>query len=65
MADNDLEPAHLPNLSTMRQIKYKESLKSLEHKDPLTSLYIMKNSDTYKNIITDIGLDPFYVFYTL
>lgn len=64
MSENDIEPGHLPKLGTLNQIKYKASLNELKHSDPVTSLKMMMN-DEYKNIITHIGLAPFFVIYCL
>lgn len=62
---NDHNPAHLPNLVTLRKMKQRENDKHRLDVDPIRSLCIMKTESAYLQCITDIGIDPFYcIFYT-
>lgn len=59
----DHEPAILPSGNCLRTLKCKHLINNRRHKDVLTSLAIMKNENEYKNIVHDIGYDPFFVHY--
>lgn len=63
MISHDLQPAHLPNLHALDQIRYRENKKKCLHEDPSIALMLMKNMPLYNNCIGDIGLDPFYCSY--
>lgn len=65
MIDEDgLQPGHMPDRSTLNQIKYKDSTEQFSKNDPLLSIYHLMN-DKLKGIVTDIGMAPFFVFYLL
>lgn len=64
MISHDLQPAHLPNLHTLHQVKYEENKKKCLHDDPAIALKILKKQPLYHQFIGDIGLDPFFVSYS-
>lgn len=57
-------PAHLPNKATLRKLKQRENEKNYRHSDPVLSLCILKTEAMYHKSIADIGLDPFYCFFS-
>lgn len=63
MTSNDIQPAHLPNLHALDQVRYLENKKKCLHEDPAISLKLMKNTPLFNNCIGDIGLDPFFCSY--
>lgn len=65
MHEDDYNPAHLPNLSTLRKIKQRYNDENRRDIDPIRSLCIIKTESMYYKCLTDIGIDPFYcIFYT-
>lgn len=60
MNENDVEPAHLPNINTLRKIKFDQNRP--QHSNPALSLQIMKKTN-HKDNIQFMSLDPFAVFY--
>lgn len=57
-------PAHMPNKATLRKLKQRENDKSHRNPDPITSICILKTESKFHRSITDIGIDPFYCFFT-
>ncbi|KAB0803042.1 hypothetical protein PPYR_00012 [Photinus pyralis] len=58
---NDPRPPHLPNLQTLRKLK---SAASTSEGDVIATLIEWKNKE-YRQIIFDIGISPFYIFYSI
>lgn len=57
----DVEPSLVPNLTTLRKIKASHKF---ENVDPIITLRLLKSDQFYSQCIADIGLDPFFVFYS-
>lgn len=57
------DPSIIPSGNALRILKTRVIQANRRHKDTLTSLAIMKTEDDFKDIIHDIGFDPFYVYY--
>lgn len=62
MAIDDPEPPHLYKAKTLRNVKQEYSEYLCFDKDPLKSLLIGQET-TYKNMIHNLGLNPFFVHY--
>lgn len=59
----DVEPAIIPSGNSLRSLKSRKLASDRRHEDTLTSLAIMKKEDDLKNILHDIGYDPFFLNY--
>ncbi|CAI6352945.1 unnamed protein product [Macrosiphum euphorbiae] len=57
------DPSLIPSGNSLRILKSQVTAGSRRHEDTLTSLALMKQEDDFKNIIHDIGCDPFYLHY--
>lgn len=57
------EPAIISTGNCLRTLKSRTLTNNRRHKDVLISLKMTKRENEYKNIIHDIGCDPFYVNY--
>lgn len=64
LQSTDYCPAHLPNSGTLRKIKQRENEKNYRDIDPVRSLCMMKSDSMFHKSIADIGLDPFYCFFS-
>lgn len=64
LQSTDYCPAHLPNQSTLRKLKQRENEKRYRDPDPVHSLCLLKTDAMFHKSITDIGLDPFYCFFS-
>lgn len=64
MEQGDPIPCHLPQKHVFRQAKHEQKLKLLPHKDVITSICQLKEGEL-RNALYDIGMNPFYVFYTM
>lgn len=64
LESSDYCPAHMPNKNTLRKLKQRENEKSLRDPDPVYSLCMLKKDAAFHRSITDIGLDPFYCFFS-
>lgn len=51
--------------AALKQRKYRAAMKSYRNEDSAIALQIMKGEPQYKDIILDIGLDPFYLFFAV
>lgn len=60
----DYCPSHLPNQATLRKLKQREKDEELRDPDPIHALCIMKTEAMFHRSITDIGIDPFYCFFS-
>lgn len=58
-----MEPAILPTGNALRIQKSKQLKANRRNDDSLTALYMMKNEDNFKDVIRDVGCDPFFVQY--
>lgn len=61
---SDSVPAHLPNVGTLRKINQREKEKKYIDPDPVYAICKLKNDAAYHKCIADIGLDPFYCFFS-
>lgn len=61
---SDYCPAHLPNQTTLRKLKQRENEKTFRDPDPVRSLCMLKRESMFHKSIADIGLDPFYCFFS-
>jgi hypothetical protein len=59
----NVEPAIIPRGNSLRALKSRKLASDRRHNDTLTSLAIMKKEDDFKNILHDIGCDPFFLYY--
>jgi len=57
------DPSIIPSGNALRILKTRVIQANRRHKDTLTSLAIMKTEDDFKDVIHDIGFDPFYIIY--
>jgi len=57
------EPAIIPTGNCLRSLKSKTLANNQRYKDVLISLMIMKRENEFKNIIHDLGCDPFFIHY--
>jgi len=57
------DPSIIPSGNSLRILKSRVITGSRRHEDVLTSLTLMKQEDDFKNILHDIGCDPFYLHY--
>lgn len=64
LESTDYCPAHLPNKSTLRKLKQRENEKNYRDPDPVRALCLLKEDSKFQQSITDIGLDPFYCFFS-
>lgn len=62
MNDGDVEPPHLPSQGSQL---YKNQKSNDLHENRVISLRLMKDQAEYRGKIGDIGLDPFYLHYSL
>jgi len=58
-----LDSSITPSGNSLRILKSRVTAGSRRHEDTLTSLTLMKQEDDFKNIMHDIGCDPFYLHY--
>lgn len=63
MDADDNEPPHMPTVGCLRQIKYEKKQSSYYDKNQTLSLWIMTRISPYKEVMKQISLYPFYVFY--
>lgn len=56
----------VPHKRSLRQIKYREANRKREFRDknPVLSICKMKNEAKYYKCIEDVGISPFFVYYT-
>lgn len=54
------EPAIIPLGNALRTLKWRNALGNKRHQDVLTSLMYMKNENEYKDILHDMGCEPFF-----
>lgn len=64
LQSTDYCPAHLPNQATLRKLKQREKEKNYRHPDAVQSICLLKTDPMFHKCITDIGLDPFYCFFS-
>ena len=55
------EPPIVPNIQTLKNLKHERKIAQYADEDPVKSLFLLKNSPRGKNVIHEIGLDPFFI----
>jgi len=59
----DPEPAILPSANSLRLLKSRKLASNRRNEDTFISLAIMKKESEFKNILHDMGYEPFYIHY--
>lgn len=54
------EPTIIPTGGALRIIKHRQRQKNKRHSDTLTALAIMKTEDDFKDVLNDMGGNPFF-----
>jgi hypothetical protein len=60
---DDFEPAHLPTLCCLRQIKYEQRKSTYYDQNPILALWIMTQIHPYDTLIRFISLLPVCIYY--
>lgn len=63
MKENDNEPSILPNLGTLRRLKYESHAEKRLHTNPILSLACMAVTPPHDKLIRNVSAYPFYVHY--
>ncbi|KAE9522169.1 hypothetical protein AGLY_017429, partial [Aphis glycines] len=63
MTNGGFEPAIIPTGNCLRTLKSKKLVNERRNKDSLISLNLMKTENEFRDIIQNIGCDPFFVHY--
>lgn len=57
------EPTIIPTEGALRIIKHRQLRKNKMHPEKLTALEIMKTEEDFKDVLNDMGGNPFFLRY--